>query len=469
MMCAMAGDGQWLLALSCLQELRGRSRHVDDGCGGDGARAVDECEGSSAHQSHSVSLMAAPCFSRQATAMASRPLSPGNPGEGGGYGPELSEDEFHCLLNSLGCGQRWMESLGLFSERYLSHESGGRGVKVSPLHPIGLNLVFASFPRTHGTVTVLVPDEGELLTPRREVGELRPQGEANGEKRRPVDLEMDTLHCPHEVVALLDKLFNERDDVVATDCMIATVAPALLQLGDWSRALHLVRQAPCLSLSTSTLERRQAFESLDTRRRIRQALVSLCYYMLSNLSIEGRCYLLNYFPHIFPEVLFRHLPAPAELTKFIRQRQNVPEDVAENSGSVKTELKTKMSPSTSGNFTSKRRSFFTQHTEKMNTTLKQQFAELYIASKRASYHSGDPHRDPRPQPKGLHDTANGWNFYGRGGEMVFMNHKRTAHPFSMHPKVMRSLSDPHRSWAPRLNSCWAHRERVRKWNGYSSV
>lgn len=77
--------------------------------------------------------------------------------------------------------------------------------------------------------------------------------------------------------------------------------------------------------------------------------------------------------------------------------------------------------------------------------------------------------DPRPPPIGLHDTANGWNYLGRGGEKVFFNSRRTPHPFSMWPKVMRSLADPYRSWRPRENSSIGHRENVKKWNGRSSV
>ena len=78
-------------------------------------------------------------------------------------------------------------------------------------------------------------------------------------------------------------------------------------------------------------------------------------------------------------------------------------------------------------------------------------------------------RDPRPIPKGLHDHASGWDFFGRGGEKVFANHKRTANPLTMRPKIMRALRNPYRGWNPRQNSSLAHKENVIKWNGKSAV
>ncbi|KPA85651.1 putative mitochondrial hypothetical protein [Leptomonas pyrrhocoris] len=81
----------------------------------------------------------------------------------------------------------------------------------------------------------------------------------------------------------------------------------------------------------------------------------------------------------------------------------------------------------------------------------------------------DADRDPRPIPKGLHDHASGWDFFGRGGEKVFANHKRTPHPLTMRPKVMRDLRNPYRGWNPRRNSSLAHKENVVKWNGKSAV
>lgn len=78
-------------------------------------------------------------------------------------------------------------------------------------------------------------------------------------------------------------------------------------------------------------------------------------------------------------------------------------------------------------------------------------------------------KDPRPPPIGLHDKASGWNHVGRGGEKVFFNSRRTPHPFSMWPKVMRSLGDPYRTWRLKENSSIGHRENVKKWNGRSSV
>ncbi|EKF39722.1 hypothetical protein MOQ_000050 [Trypanosoma cruzi marinkellei] len=422
MMCSMADDGQWEMALQSLQELERRQGNNDAGDNSqDAAGSIKRGQKQEQQQQQQQQELL------------------------------LSENELQRLLNSLGSRQRWEEATALFVSQYFSDKLVRGDEKVRPLQLTTLNLLFASFPRNTREFRLVAPEErleshGSHTEPRQQENET-------------VTVEIDALLHPRQAVSLFDQIFSQRDDVSVTDWMMATVGPSLVQLGQWDRALHLLRQTPAFSSAKPPVCTSEA------HREVRRRLVALLYYMHGAISLESRYYTLYHFPFAFPKEIFRDLPPPSEFLAHLRQKRE---------GEEETEQTTSITPScvpkvsTRRRFASRRLSAIVQHTEKHDDELRRRLLPLY-ANRANAFRGGDAEKDPRPIPKGLHDTANGWNFYGRGGEMVFMNHRRTAHPFSMHPKLMRSITDPYRGWNPMQNSCWAHRERVRKWNGSSAV
>nr|CCC91374.1 conserved hypothetical protein [Trypanosoma congolense IL3000] len=426
MMCAMADDGQWALALKCLYELQERQRIFTQG-----------------------SSQAVASSSTSAEVVTHTPTSKGHEGDSS-HSVRLTDGEISRLLNALGSQQRWTEAVNLFSRYYLIEGSIPYVHEGQPLKPLTVNLLFSSFPREWKEFVLTDPLKG-VRSPQARVKEDELQG-AGHMGSSPLVVQLSVMHHPQQIVALLDRILFERDDAVITDCVMATVGPALLQVDQWDRALHLLGQAPCLS-RTRVKEQNEQVESKETRRRIREQLVALLLYVCSEVSSEAACYTLLHFPHVFPPEVFHSLPPPEEIASRMRQGCD---------GKIEERRKYRR-------FSSQRSSCIVQHTEQMDNELKQRLTSLHENGSNVFRVGVDPDRDPRPPPKGLHDKANGWNFFGRGGEMVFTNHKRTAHPFTMHPKVMRSLADPYRGWGLRQNSCWAHRERVKKWNGHSAV
>ncbi|RNE99702.1 hypothetical protein TraAM80_08025 [Trypanosoma rangeli] len=435
MMCSMADDGRWRMALQCLQELRRR-------CGNDNLCFTSATSGNNHRSGGAHSGVASetgegcpsPLQQEQRQNQKHQELS-------------LSENELQRLLNCLGSHHRWEEATALFASQYFSDNCTTGNKKMRPLHSTTLNLLFASFPRETKEYCLVAPDD----QPEPHASSIDPHWKG----KETVALQLDALHHPQHVVDLFDWLLSERDDVAVTDWVMAAVGPSLVQLGGWERALHLLRQTPSFSSA------KPPACTLEAHRQVRKRLTALLYYLHGTISLESRYYTMYHFPFAFPKEAFRDLPPPSELLGRLKQRGE----------EEQTPLMTApFAPKTTTprRFASQRLSAIVQHTEKYDDELRRRLAMLY-ANRANAFREDDAEKDPRPLPKGLHDTANGWNFYGRGGEMVFANHKRTAHPFSMHPKLMRSLADPYRGWNPMQNSCWAHRERVRKWNGSSAV
>ncbi|ORC87908.1 uncharacterized protein TM35_000191520 [Trypanosoma theileri] len=439
MMSSMSDDGQWMMALHCLRELQQRSSSnvskINLSIGKNTETYNDDTDNVS-NLKKDEEL------------------------------PMLSEDELQRLLNCLGSKERWEEAIRVFISYYGLNKTPSERIPRS-LHVLTLNLLFSSFPRESRVVTLVEDDQegGE------EEGKVTNNN--NNKRRGSIQLQMEVLRHPQEAIALLNQLFSERDDVVVTDRMMAAVGPALLQLGHWERALHLLRQTP--SLSSRKVEK----TSTEANRCLREQLMALLYYLHHAISLEARFYTLYHFPFAFPKELFQGLPPPSELASYLKEmkQQEKKEEMEER---VKKSIQEKREQELTVSsklpeslkyrpFASRRRSNIVQNTEKHDDELKHRLTSLYTNRKMAFPENWDAESDPRPPPKGLHDQASGWNFYGRGGEMVFANHKRTAHPFTLHPKVMRSLADPYRGWSLKQNSCWGHRERVRKWNGHSAV
>ncbi|RNF26431.1 uncharacterized protein Tco025E_01272 [Trypanosoma conorhini] len=435
MMCSMADDGQWVMALRSLQELRRRCSSDTpplDGVPSGNVNGSGDAP-SAAGKGHPPPPPPPPPQQQQQQ-NRQQELT-------------LSENELQRLLNCLGSQHRWEEATALFASQYFTDNSRNDNAKMRPLQPTTLNLLFASFPRETRECRLVAP-EGEPEAPGSPTG---PYLQETGS----VTLQLDALHHPQQAVSFFNRLLNERDDAAVTDWVMAAVGPALLQLGQWDRALHLLRQTPALASAKPPVC------TLEAHWEVRNRLVALLYYLHGAVSLESRYYTLCHFPFAFPKEAFRELPPPSELLAHLKQRR-------EEGQRPSTTPPFARQASTPRRFASRRLSAIVQHTEKHEDELKRRLTALY-ASRDNAFRGGDAEKDPRPLPKGLHDTANGWNFYGRGGEMVFANHRRTAHPFSMHPKVMRALADPYRGWSPSQNSCWAHRERVRKWNGHSAV
>ncbi|AAZ12313.1 uncharacterized protein TEOVI_000917900 [Trypanosoma equiperdum] len=431
MMYSMARDGQWTLALGCLHELWGRQM---------------PCAQQDSHTprcaSISVDGVAPASVSSTSGDVALQPLI-------------MTSSEMQQLLNALGDQKRWKEAVRLFRDCYLSGCTHPLVRTSHPLKPLTLNLLFSAFPRETRELTLTNSGEEPELSHLDHMDSKRQQ--ISGVEKVQITLQLDVVCHPDQVVVLLDQLLLERDDIVITDCMMGTVGPALVQLGQWDRALHLLRQVPELfPTKEKHLRQHEQLESAETKRRIRQHLVALLFYLYSAVSLEARYYTILHFPHVFPAEMFSSMPPPKELAASLRELQQQRIEKCEKKEALR-------------HFASRRRSRTVQRTEQMDAELRERLTLLHSKRANAFCVEDDPERDPRPIPKGLHDTASGWNFYGRGGEMVFMNHRRTAHPFSMHPKVMRSLADPYRGWGLKQNSCWAHRERVKKWNGNSAV
>lgn len=421
MMCSMADDGQWFMALRCLQALQ-----------------RDSGKDHSSHTTFNNGNHSSGDVVESSVEVGQQTLS-------------LSEDELQRLLNSLGSHQRWEEATALFASQYFTGTHSPGDGQVRRLHATTLNLLFASFPREKKEYHFVALDKRQLSCV-----SSTAQKEESKEDQEVMTLQLDTMHHPQQVVALVDRVLNERDDVVVTDWMMAAVGPSLVQLGQWDRALHLLRQAPALSAVKPPVCAPEA------HRQVRKQLVTLLYFLYAAFSLECRCYTLYHFPFVFPKEAFSGMPPPSELAAHLKSKRA---DVKVNSPASSP-----LVPEVSGTrrFASRRRPAIVQHTERHDDELRRRLSSLY-ANRSNAFRGGDVDKDPRPLPKGLHNTANGWNFYGRGGEMVFMNHRRTAHPFSLHPKVMRSLADPYRGWSLAQNSCWGHRERVKKWNGNSAV
>lgn len=367
----------------------------------------------------------------------------------------LAEAGEHDAVLDIFCvyhlGRPWTTVTDRAAKRTSDTEAAPRRV---PLSPVALSLVFSIFPRT----------EVEVV----------PVRDCGTDRHSP--LHTDRLHLmeirhPERVVQLLDALLMECDDMVITDYVMDAVGPALRQLGHCDRLLQLLRHAPLFVNGRCATPM-----PTPSLRALKKRLVHLVYYLHCCTTVEMRYMSLAYLPFLFPPEVFRHLPPPEELPESVRSllsgvaraSQQRTEDLADEErymGAQKKRVPTSVLPNRQHYFPARSA---TELTESQERQMQKDAVGLHNARQYLPFR-GDADKDPRPPPKGLHDTASGWNFCGRGGEMVFSNNHRLPHPFSMHPKVMRSLADPYRGWNHKQNSSWAHRESVVKWNGKSAV
>lgn len=289
-----------------------------------------------------------------------------------------------------------------------------------PLTPVFLNLVFSSFPEA-------VLEEG----PNDEEG-------CAATIKLIRHFAIPAAKHPQEMYALLNDILLYCDDAQVTNHMMARVGPALIQLGHIKRTVQLLRQASLLSAPVSAMR-----SAPSVIQDLQRALLRLLYCVHAiqtegTLKDDGLQVALA-FPQWFPPDLSQRKAIYAVST-----------DVQVHP--LKAQVR-----SPTGVFRS---------SDDLDEAMKTNFSRIQQGPKEFR---GDAEKDPRPPPIGLHDKASGWNYFGRGGEKAFFNSRHTPHPFSMHPKVMRSLADPYRSWKPRENSIHAHKENVIKWNGRSSV
>jgi hypothetical protein len=331
--------------------------------------------------------------------------------------------------------------------------------------------------------------------------------------------------CPFTVVRLLDDLLLHRDDMELTDVVMAVVGPALLQVGQSQRLFELLARTPMM---VRAREQKAVAQLSEHERELKSTLFTLGYAAYALCDTEaGRHDMVRRMPHLFPPEVVRCVATAATrnpaMTPSERNNSCAALALAVLEGPVGTDAPcaaTSSSPplpfqqecgAQSYEPVSAVRRSSTTHTLSTASLLDLRW-QLYNAdatltqqSRTAAGHRrgqtsaatltsladdamrrdflrlqetrhdaftgshADANRDPRPTPIGLHDHASGWDFFGRGGEKVFANHKRTPHPFTMRPKVMRDLRNPYRGWNPRQNSSLAHRENVIKWNGKSAV
>lgn len=317
------------------------------------------------------------------------------------------------------------------------------------------------------------------------------------------------------IIRLLHDLLRLREDVYITDHLAATAVPALLQCGeDVARVRGLLVQTPMLSRRQARCAPR---EVSPAHRALQSRLVSLVYILhemertraadavaLVHTHEGGRdgggvgkaatgitrvtplTPTMACLPHVFPPEAFQHAMPPVKRGAATATSASV-SDTHTRLGSEamrpvactadvsdEERLRRQDAARPAHRLRPNRQNYFPPRSTALLAELQERQMRddhVVLHGQRAEAFDGarDADADPRPIPKGLHDGASGWNFYGRGGEMVFSNSRRTAHPFSMWPKMMRAKSNPYRGWNPRQNSCIAHRENVKKWNGHSSV
>ncbi|KAK7197137.1 hypothetical protein NESM_000658900 [Novymonas esmeraldas] len=394
-----------------------------------------------------------------------------------------------------------------------------------PLDGVSLNILFSALPAAAAPLIVRVPD-----TPRRppspttSTTAVPSAAAAVAGVEEGVLLRLSASAVPVVVVRLLDDLLQHRDDMVLTDHVMAAVGPALLQLGQAERVFDLLA---CTPMMLSAAQRKAPVYVSREHHSLQSDLVTLGYAAFALCaSPQRRHEMVRRLPHLFPpEVVRRFAVAgagegePADRVASLEgPHVQTKEAGVGSAGSAdaathvshntqrdisRTDVEDGQAPSREARVPSlldlqwrrdaasssasssqrrqargaggvaaqtSRRSGAATLTALADDAMRRDFVRLHERRRDAFTGShADAERDPRPIPRGLHDHASGWDFFGRGGEMVFANHRRTPHPFTMQPKVMRDLRDPHRSWNPRRNSSLAHRENVIKWNGKSAV
>ncbi|CCW72117.1 unnamed protein product [Phytomonas sp. Hart1] len=399
-------------------------------------------------------------------------------------------EDVQYLLNGFALNKRFEDVLSAFTVYYLgcpgdhytrvltmgnkTKKEKGKGIsswegaEVSshlPLDPVALNLVFSSFPREEFTYKISSSSYCGLLPPHLKL-------------ERPLHSEL--------IISLFNDLIS-RDDMIMTDYILNGVGFALVETGEVKRALRLLHGASIFSSSTTKRNINAA------ERNIQRRLIDLIFYIYHSSGQDIKNLALVDFPQLFPnelrlrrelspppqeDVRKEEHPITAASSSSSEQNKNdlsfhQPSELLSDEerihGILKNRLPSSIRPSRHHYFPPRSTSLLTELQE---LRMADDFAAIHRENNNPEKHNTywkDAEKDPRPIPKGLHDHASGWDFYGRGGEMVFNNHRRIPHPFSMHPKVMRALGNPYRGWNPRQNSCLAHKENVIKWNKKSAV
>ncbi|KPI85824.1 hypothetical protein ABL78_5128 [Leptomonas seymouri] len=361
-----------------------------------------------------------------------------------------------------------------------------------PLDEVTLNLVFASLPRATEPLRLCTSPAAS-------------KGSSEG-------LTLPASARPVTVVRLLDDLLTYRDDMMLTDIVMAAVGPALLQVGQNDRAFELLVRTPMM---VRARERKAALQLSSYQNELKSVLVSVGYAAYALCRSEAqRLEMVRRLPHLFPPEVVRRLateagsdvsllaqggacassPALAALegpvvTMPIEAAPSLEADASRTTASAaganlslldrrwelyadpaRTRQADEVFHATMGRAAHRRGRPSATLTSLADDAMRRDYLRLQETRHVAFTGSHtDANRDPRPIPKGLHDHASGWDFFGRGGEKVFANHKRTPHPLTMRPKVMRDLRNAYRGWNPRQNSSLAHKENVIKWNGKSAV
>ncbi|KAG5479055.1 hypothetical protein LSCM1_02899 [Leishmania martiniquensis] len=394
------------------------------------------------------------------------------------------------------------------------------------LDAITLNVLFSSLPAA--AAPLLVRARKAVPNSRMTDGEGRdqlPQSPRTDTDSQGYELRLSASAIPVTVVRLLDDLLL-RDDMMVTDLVMAAVGPALLQVGQSERAFDLLARTPMMVAASQ----RRAPVCVSTEHQTLEAeLVTLAHAAFALCSSSAQRHeMVRLLPHLFPPEVVRRFAtdeersvlssgaaiegrvelgkcpqlalAPTTAANTAAVNHPSPPHGSTDEHSCCTSADSSPTPcradprrkatlslldmkcraasagaAVSGGRLSVaarpgRRSSAATLTSLADDAMRRDFVRLHERRRDAFTGShADAERDPRPIPKGLHDHASGWDFFGRGGEMVFSNHKRTPHPFTMQPKVMRDLRNPYRGWSPRRNSSLAHKENVIKWNGNSAV
>ncbi|CAC9487782.1 conserved hypothetical protein [Leishmania infantum JPCM5] len=380
-----------------------------------------------------------------------------------------------------------------------------------------LNILFSSLPAAAAPLLVRArkstPTSATTTAEERAHKQWPSQSHAASDER---ELRLSASAVPVTVVRLFDDLLLLRDDMVLTDFVMAAVGPALLQVGQAERVFDLLARTPMMVAASQ--RKAPAYVSTE-HQALKAELVALGYAAFALCSSSARRHdMVRLLPHLFPPEVVRRVATEGEgntpsscaifegravLRNYSRSatasstgatmksddtvapngsvdslqshtRANTASTTAPSLLDMKWHAPTAASAFRGGDLNVPtrpgRRSSAATLTSLADDAMRRDYVRLHERRRDAFTGShADAERDPRPIPKGLHDHASGWDFFGRGGEMVFANHKRTPHPFTMQPKVMRDLRNPYRGWNPRRNSSLAHKENVIKWNGKSAV
>ncbi|CBZ27020.1 conserved hypothetical protein [Leishmania mexicana MHOM/GT/2001/U1103] len=380
-----------------------------------------------------------------------------------------------------------------------------------------LNILFSSLPAAVAPLLVRTrkstPTSAATAAKGRDHEQPPPRSHTVSEEH---ELRLSASAIPVTVVRLLDDLLLLRDDMVLTDFVMAAVGPALLQVGQVERVFDLLARTPLMVAASQC--KASTYVSAE-HQALKAELVVLGYAAFALCSSSARRHdMVRQLPHLFPPEVVRHFATEGEgnrpsscaifegrvvlencsrsATASSTAAAMKSDDTVPPNGSVdpfQSNARTNTTSTTAPSLLDMkwhtptaasafrggplnvptrpgRRSSAATLTSLADDAMRRDYVRLHERRRDAFTGShADAERDPRPIPKGLHDHASGWDFFGRGGEMVFANHTRTPHPFTMRPKVMRDLRNPYRGWSPRRNSSLAHKENVIKWNGKSAV